>query len=83
MCARSWPPFLKETSHLLQARFFEDRDNDEVCGDFGVDRDYLRVLIHRAIHKFGELYKKRTINNGPITTVFRKEDNEHKNNKPR
>lgn len=46
--------------HLLQARFFEDRDNDEVCGDFGVDRDYLRVLIHRALHKFGELYKKRT-----------------------
>src|SRR6185312_1488044 len=46
-------------SHLLQARFFEDRDNDEVCGDFGVDRDYLRVLIHRALHKFGELYKKR------------------------
>jgi len=45
--------------HLLQARFFEDRDNDEVCGDFGVDRDYLRVLIHRALHKFGELYKKR------------------------
>ena len=45
--------------HLLQARFFEDRDNDEVCQDFGVDRDYLRVLFHRAIQKFGELYKKR------------------------
>jgi RNA polymerase sigma-70 factor (ECF subfamily) len=45
--------------HLLLARFFEDRDNDEVCGDFGVDRDYLRVLIHRALHKFGELYKKK------------------------
>jgi RNA polymerase sigma factor (sigma-70 family) len=45
--------------HLLQARFFEDRDNEEVCGDFGVDRDYFRVLIHRAIHKFGELYKKK------------------------
>ena len=44
--------------HLLYARFFEDRDNDEVCGDFGVDRDYLRVLFYRAIHKFGELYKK-------------------------
>jgi RNA polymerase sigma factor (sigma-70 family) len=44
--------------HLLQARFFEDRDNDEVCGDFGVDRDYLRVLFYRAIHKFGQLYKK-------------------------
>jgi RNA polymerase sigma factor (sigma-70 family) len=45
--------------HLLQARFFEDRDNEDVCGDFGVDRDYLRVMFHRAIHKFGELYKKK------------------------
>ncbi|MGZ7073581.1 MAG: sigma factor-like helix-turn-helix DNA-binding protein, partial [Candidatus Angelobacter sp.] len=46
--------------HLLQARFFEDRDNEEVCGDFGVDRDYIRVLFHRAINRFGELYKKRS-----------------------
>jgi RNA polymerase sigma-70 factor (ECF subfamily) len=45
--------------HLLQARFFEDRDNEEVCDDFGVDRDYLRVLFHRAINRFGELYKKK------------------------
>jgi RNA polymerase sigma-70 factor, ECF subfamily len=45
--------------HLLQARFFEDRDSDEVCSDFRVDRDYLRVLVHRAIHKFGEFYKQR------------------------
>jgi RNA polymerase sigma-70 factor (ECF subfamily) len=45
--------------HLLQARFFEDRDNQEVCDDFGVDRDYLRVLFHRAINRFGDLYKKR------------------------
>ena len=48
--------------HLLQARFFEDRDNDEVCGQFGVDRDYLRVLLHRAINKFGDLYRKRSSN---------------------
>lgn len=46
--------------HLLQARFFEDRDNQEVCDDFGVDRDYLRVLFHRAISRFGDLYKKRS-----------------------
>lgn len=46
--------------HLLQARFFEDRNNDEVCDDFGVDRDYLRVLFHRAINRFGELYKKKS-----------------------
>ncbi|MCU1221382.1 MAG: polymerase sigma factor, sigma-70 family [Candidatus Angelobacter sp.] len=46
--------------HLLQARFFEDRDNEEVCNDFGVDRDYLRVLFHRAINRFGDLYKKKS-----------------------
>jgi RNA polymerase sigma factor (sigma-70 family) len=46
---------------LLQARFFEDRDNEDVCEDFGVDRDYLRVLFHRAINKFGELYKKKQL----------------------
>jgi RNA polymerase sigma-70 factor, ECF subfamily len=46
--------------HILHARFFEERDNDDVCDDFGVDRDYLRVLLHRAINKFGELYRKRS-----------------------
>jgi RNA polymerase sigma-70 factor, ECF subfamily len=46
--------------HILHARFFEERDSDDVCGDFGVDRDYLRVLLHRAINKFGDLYRKRS-----------------------
>ena len=45
---------------ILYARFFEERDNDDVCDDFGVDRDYLRVLLHRAINKFAERYKKKT-----------------------
>jgi RNA polymerase sigma-70 factor (ECF subfamily) len=45
---------------ILHARFFEERDNDDVCLQFNVDRDYLRVLLHRAINKFGELYKKKT-----------------------
>src|SRR5689334_59909 len=44
---------------LLHARFFEDRDNEEVCVQFGVDRDYLRVLLHRALYKFGELYRQK------------------------
>ncbi len=45
--------------HVLHARFFEERDNDDVCVEFGVDRDYLRVLLHRAINRFGELYKMK------------------------
>lgn len=46
--------------HILRARFFEDRNNDDVCAEFGVDRDYLRVLLHRAINKFGELYRQKS-----------------------
>lgn len=33
---------------LLKEVFLEERDKDQVCRDFGVDRDYLRVLLHRA-----------------------------------
>ncbi len=39
---------------LLQAVFIEDRDKDEVCREFKVDRNYLRVLLHRAKAKFRE-----------------------------
>jgi RNA polymerase sigma factor (sigma-70 family) len=48
--------------HILHARFFEERENEDVCMQFGIDRDYLRVLLHRAIHKFGDLYRKKNNN---------------------
>jgi len=32
---------------LLREIFLEERDKDEVCRDFGVDREYLRVLLYR------------------------------------
>ena len=41
---------------LIQAVFLEERDKDEVCRDFGVDREYLRVLIHRAKLAFKSHY---------------------------
>ena len=43
---------------VLRAVFLEERDKDEVCRDFGVDRDFLRVLLHRARQKFKTLYLK-------------------------
>ena len=43
---------------LLKEVFLEERDKDEVCRDFGVDRDYLRVLLHRAKQQFKALYLK-------------------------
>jgi RNA polymerase sigma-70 factor, ECF subfamily len=37
---------------ILKALFFEERDKDEVCRELGVDRNYLRVLLHRAKVQF-------------------------------
>ena len=44
---------------LLKAVFIDERDRDEVCREFGVDRDYLRVLLHRAKQEFKTEYLKR------------------------
>jgi RNA polymerase sigma-70 factor (ECF subfamily) len=43
---------------LLREVFIEERDKDDVCRDFGVDRDYLRVLLHRAKQSFKSVYLK-------------------------
>jgi RNA polymerase sigma-70 factor, ECF subfamily len=44
---------------LLRAVFFEERDKDAVCRDIGVDRNYLRVLVHRAKDKFKAVYESQ------------------------
>ena len=43
---------------LLREVFLEERDKDEVCRELGVDRDYLRVLLHRAKQAFKSSYLK-------------------------
>ena len=43
---------------ILRSVFLEERDKDEVCREFGVDRDYLRVLVHRAKIAFKSEYVK-------------------------
>ncbi|MGB7282710.1 MAG: sigma-70 family RNA polymerase sigma factor [Candidatus Acidiferrum sp.] len=48
----------KKDRDLLQAFFLEEKEKDEVCEQFGVDRDYFRVLLHRAKDKFRVLYEK-------------------------
>lgn len=44
---------------LMRALFVEDRDKDDVCEEFAVGRDYLRVLLHRAKLRFRDLYEAR------------------------
>jgi RNA polymerase sigma-70 factor (ECF subfamily) len=51
---------------LLQAVFLDERDRDEVCEEFGVDREYLRVLLHRAKREFKTEYLKRMGNQAPF-----------------
>jgi RNA polymerase sigma-70 factor (ECF subfamily) len=54
---------------LIRAVFLEERDKDEVCREFRVDRDYLRVLLHRAKQSFKLLYLKNIQNRPPGTRV--------------
>jgi len=45
---------------LLKAVFLEERSKDELCCEFGVTRDYLRVLVHRAKESFKSYYLDAT-----------------------
>ncbi len=53
---------------LLREVFLEERDKDEVCRNFGVDREYLRVLLHRAKQSFKTLYSRNTGSDSPAFT---------------
>jgi RNA polymerase sigma-70 factor, ECF subfamily len=50
---------------LLREVFLEERDKDEVCREFGIDREYLRVLLHRAKQAFKTSYLKHIGENSP------------------
>jgi len=44
---------------LLQSVLLEERNKDEVCAEFGITREYLRVLLHRARQSFKSCYTSR------------------------
>lgn len=44
---------------LLHALFLEEKDKDQLCREFGVGRDYLRVLLHRAKQSFRSMYEEQ------------------------
>jgi RNA polymerase sigma-70 factor (ECF subfamily) len=46
----------QKEKQLLRWLFFEGRDKDEVCRELNVDRNYLRVLLHRAKNRFRDQY---------------------------
>ena len=55
---------------LLRALFLEERDKDDICREFGVDRDYFRVLLHRAKESFKVMYQKSAQTTGWKALLF-------------
>ena len=47
----------EKDTRLLSMIFFEERNRSEVCRDLGVDRNYLRILLHRAKARFRERFE--------------------------
>jgi RNA polymerase sigma-70 factor (ECF subfamily) len=48
-------------ARILRAIFLEERDKDEICREFQVDRNYLRVVLHRAKEKFRTAYGSKKV----------------------
>jgi RNA polymerase sigma-70 factor (ECF subfamily) len=44
---------------LLQSVLLEEHNKDVVCAEFGITREYLRVLLHRAKQSFKSCYTSR------------------------
>lgn len=51
---------------ILMAVFIEERDRDDVCREYGVERGYLRVLLYRAKHDLKKAFLKRNGNQNPF-----------------
>lgn len=60
----------KRDAEILRAVFLEDADKDEICRRFGIDRGYLRVIIHRAKNKFREAFLRRRSGRLSILETF-------------
>lgn len=57
-------------AEILRAVFLEEADKQVVCDRFGVDRQYLRVLLHRAKAKFRAAYLRRPSGRREIFETF-------------
>jgi RNA polymerase sigma-70 factor (ECF subfamily) len=64
---RQLPP---KDKRLLRALFLEEKDKDEICREFGVNRDYFRVLLHRAKETFKVMYQKGSQTTGRKALLF-------------
>jgi RNA polymerase sigma-70 factor, ECF subfamily len=54
---------------LLRAIYLDERDKTRVCDELGVNRDYLRVLVHRAKNLFRTVYRELEDTPPPAETI--------------
>ena len=57
-------------SEILRAVFLDEADKEEICHRFGIERDYLRVLVHRAKERFKAHYLRRKSGRMSIFETF-------------
>lgn len=50
---------------LLRWLFFEEQPKDEICRRLGIDRQYLRVMLHRAKGRFREILARADVTSRP------------------
>jgi len=62
---------------VLRELFLEEREKDDICRDFGIDRDYLRVLVHRAKQTFKSQYLKGNVFDSSATKGSRARAGSH------
>ncbi len=48
----------EKDQHILRLVFLEESDKDQVCRDLHTNREHLRVLLYRAIHRFRALTER-------------------------
>jgi RNA polymerase sigma-70 factor (ECF subfamily) len=46
------PTLPKDDREILQSVFLKEQDKDEICRRLAINRDYLRVRVHRALGRF-------------------------------
>jgi RNA polymerase sigma-70 factor (ECF subfamily) len=46
----------KRDAEILRDLYLKELEKDEICRQYGVDRNYLRVLLYRALKKFRDEY---------------------------
>lgn len=51
---RTLPKLRKSDQLVLEKVYFAEQDKDAICAELGIDRNYLRVQVHRALGRLRE-----------------------------